>query len=144
MTGKKLVNKERGRLSWSLSNFQAHIKLHYKQETGAPVNKQQQELEQKQKSVKQLHGTDNMATSSTSTVDNASNSEGMECNRDSNATALQHIDISDESLESEVVGARKSIKRKHNVIAEDDEFSGEELSGVLTGQNTPDPCESMP
>lgn len=139
MISKKLVNNERGKLSWSVSNFQSHFKLHFKQEKSQP------EETEKQKPLETFFKTENFENS-TKTADSQFIYVQLAGTVGKNTT--QPIEISDELFEdASEIAARKSNKRKFNVILDDDmeekEFSGEAKSGVLAGQNTSDPLWKM-
>lgn len=133
MTAKLLVNNERGRLNWSLSNFQSHMKLHYKHQTPELLQNNQTPID---RFVASMKPNSTILEPCTPLQSNITDS------------GPDSIEISDESPELEEV-AKVSSKRKFNVISDDEneqnEFSGEAMSGVLAGQNTPDLlCKTMP
>lgn len=125
MTSKKLVNNERGKLFWNLSNFQSHVKLQYKPFSGKAT------LETLERFITPRN-----------TIEPTPRNE-VEVDQSSSISSADIIEIAEESSDSEEMVKAISKKRKYNVIAEDEEkekeISGEAMSGVLAEQNTSDP-----
>lgn len=127
MTSKVLVSSERGRLGWSLSNFQCHMKLHFKPEAA-----QSSEKEPQSPLMKFIINSANVLP--ISLASGATN----DASNDVNTT----IDCERDSVPKEDVVTEASNKRKHHVISddddEDDHLSGKGQSGMLTEQNIPE------
>lgn len=119
MISKKLVGEGRGKLSWCISNFQAHFRKHFKA----------LQSDRDQQSMQSFIFKGNVDRTNVSNIV-----------VDKNITEI----IDDESEIDEVVGTIPR-KRKFNVISDDedgavkasDPLSGECLPGELKGQNTP-------
>lgn len=136
MVGKKLINNDRGKLSWSLSNFQTHIKLHYKQHLASD-------------SDNQLKIEGFIGTNMPSKPLNSTQAKTAVLQSEASESKLEaEIEFSDNSSETDVfiqkISSKISKKRKLNVISDDEtELSGEAKSGALAGQSAPDLLNKM-